>query len=142
MSDSLAFFVPGIAAPQGSKRHVGHGRMVESSKALAPWRDSVHFHAAQAARLAGWQCATTALSAGMVFYFPRPASVSVKRRPFPSVKPDLSKIVRAVEDALTTAGVIQDDALIVRYHDLEMLYAELGQPAGVSIELKPREAAA
>lgn len=37
----LAFTVIGTPAPQGSKRHVGGGRMVESSKAVAPWRDSV-----------------------------------------------------------------------------------------------------
>jgi len=35
------FEVPGIPAPQGSKRHVGGGRMVESSRSLPEWRASV-----------------------------------------------------------------------------------------------------
>ena len=32
------FAVLGLPAPQGSKRHVGEGRMVESSKRVKPWR--------------------------------------------------------------------------------------------------------
>lgn len=45
---------------------------------------------------------------------PRPASVSVKKRPMPSVKPDLDKMVRAIMDALKVAGVYADDALVVK----------------------------
>ena len=47
MSD-LSFFVPGKAAAQGSKRHVGRGVMVEMSKDLPAWRTAV----ANAARTA------------------------------------------------------------------------------------------
>ena len=133
----LEFFVPGIAAPQGSKRHVGGGRMVESSKALAPWRDSVHTFARLAADKQGWPCATTAVVAGFRFNIPRPASVSEKRRPLPSVKPDLSKLIRAAEDALVTAGVLQDDALIVRYApDTGKYYTEFGRESGAVIWLE------
>ena len=42
------FFVPGVPAPQGSKRHVGNGRMVESSKDLPAWRHSVGWKAREA----------------------------------------------------------------------------------------------
>lgn len=35
------FAVLGLPAPQGSKRHVGEGRMVESSKRVKPWRRQV-----------------------------------------------------------------------------------------------------
>ena len=36
-------FIPviGIPAPQGSKRHVGHGIMIENSKRVKPWRQDV-----------------------------------------------------------------------------------------------------
>ena len=34
----FSLFVPGIPAPQGSKRHVGHGVMVESSARVKSWR--------------------------------------------------------------------------------------------------------
>jgi len=42
---AVEFFVAGAAAPPGSKRHVGGGRMIESSKALAPWRTQVAWEA-------------------------------------------------------------------------------------------------
>jgi hypothetical protein len=38
---SWSFYAIGDPAPQGSKRHVGGGRLVESSKRVAPWRDTV-----------------------------------------------------------------------------------------------------
>ena len=33
--------VIGIPAPQGSKRHVGNGIMIENSKRVKPWRQNV-----------------------------------------------------------------------------------------------------
>ena len=41
MMGALTFRVYGTPAPQGSKRHVGRGVMVESSKKVAPWRQDV-----------------------------------------------------------------------------------------------------
>lgn len=45
----ISFFVPGKPAPQGSKRHVGRGILIESSKEVGPWRERValaaHSHA-------------------------------------------------------------------------------------------------
>ena len=32
--------VIGLPAPQGSKRHVGHGVMIESSNNVKPWREA------------------------------------------------------------------------------------------------------
>ena len=37
----ITFHVSGTPAPQGSKRHVGGGRMIESSKKVEPWREAV-----------------------------------------------------------------------------------------------------
>jgi len=45
----VEFTVLGVPAPQGSKRHVGRGVLVESSKALGPWRDAVAWAARDAA---------------------------------------------------------------------------------------------
>src|SRR5690554_1458850 len=41
--DDLALMVRvhGIPAPQGSKKYVGNGRMIESSKKVGPWREAV-----------------------------------------------------------------------------------------------------
>lgn len=45
---------------------------------------------------------------------PRPASVPVKKRKHPSVKPDLDKMIRAILDGLKEAGVYRDDGQVVK----------------------------
>jgi Holliday junction resolvase RusA-like endonuclease len=102
-----AFFVPGIPAPQGSKRaFVVKGRPVLTESAgekHKAWRLSVLY----AARETG-----VALRAPVYvrlrFVLPRPASV--KKRPWPSVRPDLDKLIRSTLDGLVDAGLIDDDA--------------------------------
>jgi hypothetical protein len=42
----ITIVVRGTPAPQGSKRHLGNGVMVESSKHVKPWRDAVRSDAA------------------------------------------------------------------------------------------------
>ena len=37
------FFVLGEPAPQGSKRHVGHGILLEQSKKVKPWREAIKY---------------------------------------------------------------------------------------------------
>lgn len=118
--------VRGMPAPQGSKRHVGKGRMIESSAGVKPWRDSVTTYAVQARlKMRGFVKVTGPLRADMVFCFDRPKShMGTGRnaglvRPSaplrPDVTPDLDKLVRSTSDALKTAGIYQDDALIVEY---------------------------
>lgn len=50
----------------------------------------------------------------IMIFLPRPASISIKKRPLPSVKPDLDKMTRAIMDGLKEAGVYRDDALVVK----------------------------
>lgn len=114
-------FVMGTPAPQGSKRHVGRGVMVESSKRVAPWREAV---VAQAQRdgLAGKRL-TGPVSVDVLFLLPRPKGhygtgrnadqVKPGAPKYPAGKPDLDKLARAVLDALVQAGVIGDDAQVV-----------------------------
>ena len=54
----VEFTVLGVPAPQGSKRHVGRGVLVESSNALGPWRDAVAWAARDAALRHGVTCST------------------------------------------------------------------------------------
>jgi Holliday junction resolvase RusA-like endonuclease len=54
-----------------------------------------------------------ALEVELWFYLPRPSSVS---RDYPTVMPDLDKLVRSVGDGLTQGGAIADDARIVDLH--------------------------
>ena len=108
----MKFTVIGLPAPQGSKRHVGHGVMVESSKKVAPWREAVA-NAAHAARN-GAEPLDGPLSLTVNFWLPRPASLTKKRiADGPCRKPDIDKLIRSSCDALTTAGAIADDARIV-----------------------------
>lgn len=108
--ESLTFWVPGVAIPQGSKS-IFRGRLVEANKKLRPWRAVVKAAAVEA--LAGREGFTDAVYVSMDFYLPRGKTV-VRRRP--SVKPDADKLARAINDSLTDSGVLKDDGLIVDLH--------------------------
>lgn len=117
----IEFTVYGRPAPQGSKRHVGNGVMIESSKHVKPWRVLVHAAARQAIeeweRAVGvpWSPLDEALRVRMVFTMPKPKSAPKSRQTWPCRLPDLSKLVRSTEDALTNAGLWRDDARVVEY---------------------------
>lgn len=114
----LTIDVFGTPAPQGSKRFVGvkagRGIMIESSKAVKPWREAVKFAAMEAMRQAGLigNPFEGPLVLDIYFVLARPKSAP-KSRTHPDRKPDLSKLVRSTEDALTDAGVWCDDAQVV-----------------------------
>ena len=143
----LIFTVEGDPAPQGSKRYVGNGRMVEMSKKVKPWRAAV-VTAAQAALIATdeWDAQThghCAVGLQVTFRFARPLSHYGTGRNAQTLKPDAptyvtsrskgdaDKILRATDDALTTSGVIADDSLIVAVHAFKV-YAEV---PGADIEV-------
>ena len=117
---SLVIVVYGMPAPQGSKRHVGNGVMVESSKKVRPWRQDVK-SAALAVR-AGAEPIDAAVRVRMVFTMPKPASAPKTRRTYPMRMPDLSKLARSTEDALTDAGIWRDDARVIEYGRLAKVF--------------------
>lgn len=123
-------------------RHVGRGVMVESSKALKPWREAVKAAALDA--MAGAPPLDGPLAARMVFTLRKPASAPKRRRTWPDRTPDLSKLVRATEDALTDAGVWTDDARVVEYSRLAKVFpgddAEALHIPGVSVTVGPLDA--
>jgi Holliday junction resolvase RusA-like endonuclease len=137
--------VPGLPAPQGSKRFMRHrstGKAIglEDSPRTRDWRALVASEARfMAARLReadpDFGPLDGPLFAALVFWLPRPASAP-KRRRYPDAKPDLSKLLRAVEDSLSGV-LIRDDARIVR----ASLAKDFGEP-GCLIELgrMPQEA--
>jgi Holliday junction resolvase RusA-like endonuclease len=112
--------VYGIAQPAGSKvpGRTKDGRLFvrDDAKHSRPWKQQV-------AATAGAQRGNTPTLAGplsldVVFYLPRPKGHYGTKglRPsapaFPTVRPDATKLLRAVEDALT--GIVwRDDAQIV-----------------------------
>lgn len=149
----LSFTVRGTPAPQGSKRvgtaggkAGGRAVLVENSKRVRPWREAVK-EAARAAiderRADGdWVLSNAPVGLEVYFRFPRPkghygtgrnagklrASAPLR----PAVAPDLSKLIRSTEDALTEAGVWRDDALVVSVV-AGKFYSEDGPGATITI---------
>lgn len=101
-------------APQGSKRSIGRGRMIEQSNRVKPWRDAVETaaRAAHAARppLDG------PLIVEATFTVAKPASAPKRRATWPTTRHsgDLDKLLRSTFDALTDAGAIADDSRVIK----------------------------
>jgi len=102
-------------APQGSKRHVGNGVMLESCKRVKPWRLLV----AEAAVRAGVPLLRGPVTMSAVFLFARPmghfrkdGSLKPSAPKHHAVKPDGSKLIRSTEDALSKL-LFEDDSRIV-----------------------------
>jgi crossover junction endodeoxyribonuclease RusA len=126
---SLAFHVPGKPAPQGSKRHVGRGILIESSKEVGPWRERVALAAHRA--MDGRPLISDAVAVRLAFTMPRPQSAPKRITPPASKRPDVDKLARAVLDALTDV-VLADDSLIVDLSATKRL-AEIGEAPGVNV---------
>ncbi|MFE5290122.1 RusA family crossover junction endodeoxyribonuclease [Nocardia sp. NPDC056611] len=123
-------FVPGHPAPQGSKRHVGNGRMIESSKRLKPWREAVN----AAARNSDMPMHEGAVVMGLEFVMPRPKATPKTKPTPPAVKrPDIEKLARAISDAINGVG-FRDDSQVVAM-PLRKRIAEPDEPPGVHIEI-------
>ena len=115
----LEFDVAGRPAPQGSKRFIGHspkqgGRFIEASKYLAPWRKEITSTAVAIIQDERWETVHEPVQLEVTFFLERPATISQAKRPWPIKPPDLDKLVRGVADALTDAGVWDDDAQVVQ----------------------------
>lgn len=127
----VAFTVPGSPAPQGSKRHVGRGILVESSKAVGPWRERVALAAHNA--MNGQALLPGPITLTLAFVLPRPKSAPKRSTPPAIKRPDIDKLARSCFDALS--GVIyRDDAQVNDCHATKRL-AEIGETPGVTITL-------
>lgn len=133
MTWELDLFVPGFAKPQGSKRHVGRGVMIEMSKDLGPWRDRVGWFALQARP--GTAPIERLIPVILVaeFVMRRPVATPKRSTP-PAIRaPDLDKLVRSVGDALTGIAWI-DDAQLVSTWAFKRI-ADLDEATGVRIRV-------
>lgn len=132
------FWVSGQPAPQGSKRNIGGGRMIEASAGVGPWRDRV---AGETQRLAHPQF-TGPTRVTLRFLLIRPAAhlgargvVKASAPRWPGGKRyDLDKLVRAVLDGLTDGGLLSDDGNVA-WLRARKEYAKPGHPAGAQIEV-------
>lgn len=138
---AVSFIVYGNAQPAGSKRAgmTKSGRMFvrDDAKGSRPWKSQVAQTAGEAMNGTGLLDGPLILT--VRFFVPRPKGHFGARglRPsapsWPAVRPDATKLLRAVEDACT--GVIwRDDAQVVEQHVLKMY----GEPARAEVEVEER----
>jgi Holliday junction resolvase RusA-like endonuclease len=113
----IDFTVIGKPEPAGSKKGFvikGHVVIADANKKAKPWKLEVEVAAIQA--MGERPAYDEPLVAAFLFGMPRPKTV---KRELPSVRPDTTKLIRAVEDACT--GIVwKDDALIVMQHASKM----------------------
>lgn len=142
MSDHLFLQVNGMPAPQGSKRHVGGGRMIEMSKAVGPWRQAVRAEVQHAMQdrfpFAG------PVECRINFSLPRPkghygtgrnaGTVKASSPRWPATLPDVDKLARAVLDGITEGGAWKDDGQVVSLIATKE-YADAGDKPGCSIQI-------
>lgn len=142
---SLSFTVHGAAQPAGSKRafKLGSGAVIvtDDNKRAKPWKREVTDAAATAmlshAITTNGTLVDGPLSVQMTFYVPRPKGhygtkgLRPSAPPHPTRRPDVLKLARAVEDAMT--GIVyRDDAQIVR----ETLVKCYGEPVRVEVTVE------
>ena len=131
------FEVKGIEpAPQGSKRHVGNGRMIEASTKVKPWR----FAVSQAALQSDYELTDRPVMVQITFMFSRPKNhynskgELKKTAPFyKSTKPDLDKLCRSTLDGITNV-LIKDDSQVVNLMCCKV-YANEGELPGALITI-------
>lgn len=131
--------VYGHPAPQGSKRHVGGGRMVEMSKYVGPWREAI-VGEAQRTGVLGLQL-DQPVEVHLWFYLPRPKGhlgadgLPKSSAPkYPTTTPDADKLIRSSLDALTQASIVVDDSRIVTIAAFK-LYADRDNLPGARIQI-------
>lgn len=143
MSQRIDFKVVGKPATAGSKRafahrHTGRIVVVDDCKGGKPWRKLV-----QAQANSKCSCMLVGpLRLEVTFVMPRPLSHRKKDGSLAqgapathTVKPDATKMLRAIEDALTGICWI-DDAQIVVQHVVKR-YAEQNESPGALISIAP-----
>lgn len=109
-------WVQGLPRSQGSKNAYHRGGrivLVESAKGLKAWRETIAHVAAASKPVPTDQ----AVKLSLLFLLPAPKKAV---RQFPTTKPDLDKLARAVMDALTGVYYL-DDAQVVAL-DLQKAY--------------------
>lgn len=146
----LSVFVPGVPAPGGSKRamlhrHTGRVIVMDDAKRNKPWRQSVE--AVVAAAITCPPIRGAAISLSVLFLMPRPkghygsGKNAGKLKPtapgFHTVKPDATKLLRALEDACT--GILWADDAAITEQDVKKLYANDQPGAFVNVSVwEPR----
>jgi Holliday junction resolvase RusA-like endonuclease len=133
---AVTLFIPGIPQPAGSKRAFpfrrANGRLgvrvTDDAKHGKGWRAVCVAEARKAYQGPPLEGPVEFL---VVFTLPRPKT---SKRAYPDVRPDTTKLVRALEDAMT--GILWvDDAQITQQEAMKH-YAHPGQPVGALLVVR------
>lgn len=133
---SVSFTVFGRPVPKGSARGfvvMKAGKkpraiVTSDNKNVRAWGDAVRTAAQD---VAGEVFFEGAIALHVAFYLQRPRSVKETTRPFMTTKPDLSKLIRSTEDALTEV-LWKDDALVIAI-TASKAYAAAGETSRADI---------
>lgn len=110
----IEYSIEGIPRPQGSKRHVGGGIMLESSKYVKEWRAFARMKAVEA--MQGNERIEKPVPVSLVvnFVFDRPLKHFTKKGLRPEApnchtsKPDVDKLLRALLDSMSGVVFVDD----------------------------------
>jgi crossover junction endodeoxyribonuclease RusA len=127
----IEYIVEGIPRPQGSKRHLGNGIMIESSKHVKNWRAFARLKATIA--MQGQQRINKPNAVRLIvqFGFDRPKKHSTTKGlridapVYHTGSPDTDKLLRALLDSMT--GVVFEDDSQVSVIDARKFYAKAAQ---------------
>lgn len=142
----ITFSVHGTPGPQGSKRLVplggkagGRSMMIESSRLVAPWRQEVARSAQWAMQALGMGPLTGPVEMAVTYVLKRPrkyyranGQLKANAPDLVQTKPDLSKLQRSTEDALTGICYV-DDSQIARL----IIEKRYGDIVGAEISIRP-----
>lgn len=105
----ITFWIDGLPASQGSKRHVGRGIMIEANKQLPAWRKAIEDKAQEIHKN---EPIDQPVIVRADFFLPKP------KRPrwlVPATALDTDKLQRALGDGLEKGGLLKNDARIVTW---------------------------
>lgn len=141
LAEQIRIVVYGVAQPAGSKRAFvrgGRAHVVDDNPKSRPWKQTLAVMAGQA--MEGRPLLQGPLEVDFTFVVARPkghlgarGNLNTRGRatPYPITRPDVLKLTRGAEDALT--GVVwHDDAQIVAEH----LFKTYGDPPRVEIYIR------
>lgn len=144
----ISFFVPGIPAPGGSKRFVGHskktGRAIlidAAGQRNKNWRSIVGLCGSAEMREKAIASFTGPLRVKFDFVMPRrkgdfdsKGGVKASAPLYHTTRPDALKLARSTEDALT--GIVWNDDAQTAMLEISKCYAGQGEPCGCQITIQ------
>lgn len=125
----VSITVIGEPAPQGSKRHVGKGHMIESSAKVKPWREAVAWAAKR--DMKGGDLFEGPLHVVVTFHMPQ-TTKDVRRGLVHVIgRNDLEKLLRSTFDAMT--GIVWRDDAQVAIVEARKQWAQSAPGADISV---------